>query len=444
MILRNQKGVAIIMVLTAITILMAVMGDFTFETRLNKIKSYNLQDQIQARLTAEAGINLALIRLRLYKEAFNYIQGNKDVRDKVKMESVNQIWEVPFAFPIPTFKNMTAKQKAAIAKFMEASVLEGKLITTTKNISNLINLNLLRVSLFLNKEKSEQEKQNEEENSKEENTASEADTYKELVKLMATTIENRTKSDESFAERYAGVNVEELISIIKYYISDPDSEYEDVFKAGAENAFFDAKITPKHAPMSSQSELYLMPNWSDELLEVLQSEVTVHGNVMIDLNKITDKVLKLIIPGIDEKDTQDFFEYRDDPEDPHPFNSVEDFKNYVVSIGRLMSTEEFDKRMSEFEKANIKFGSAPTLFEVKSVAEFGRSTATVTAYISIPARPQFNFNTKANEDDDNDGIPNSEDEDYIPPQESEADKKKKEEEQTTQLLEPRIVEMIIK
>ncbi len=434
----NEKGIAIIMVLTAITILMAVMGDFTFETKINKIKSYNLQDQIQARLTAEAGVQLALMRLKLYKEAFNYIQSNDAVKDKIQMESVNQIWSVPFAYPIPVMDSMNAKQKGAIGSFMKNSLLQGSMMTSTKNISNLININLLRVSVFLDKQEKKSTTKDDENDASSTDNKDGADTYKELVKLVSQSIESKAASDESFAEKYAGINVEELVSILKYYISDPESEYDDVFKASAENAFFDKKITPKHASMSSQSELYLMPNWTDELIELLKNEITVHGNVMIDLNTITDKTLKLIIPDLDDKDVKDFFEYRDDPEDPHPFNSVDDFKNYVVSVGRLMTTEDFDKRMGEFDKANIKFGSAPTLFEVTSTSEFGRSTVTITAYISIPAKPIFNFNTQDSKNTNPDDL------EPEPDNVTENKEEEKKPEQVTQLLEPRIVEIIIK
>ncbi|NJN34696.1 MAG: hypothetical protein HC817_11050, partial [Saprospiraceae bacterium] len=83
--ISNQQGVAILMVLTAITILAAIMGDFTFETKINKLKSINIQDQAQAQLAAEAGLKLALVRLRLYKEAFNYLENNKTAHQRVRI-----------------------------------------------------------------------------------------------------------------------------------------------------------------------------------------------------------------------------------------------------------------------------------------------------------------------------------------------------------------------
>jgi type II secretory pathway component PulK len=457
--LKNQKGIAIIMVLTAITILMAVMGDFTFETKINKLKSYNLQDKTQALLTAEAGMRLALMRLALYKEAFNYIENNKQVKEKIQMESVNQIWQVPFVFPIPVGKRMTAKQKGAITKFMKSSLLQGEMSTTIRNISNMININLIRVSAFLKKNQTTTTTPSGDDGgsggSGDSNQDGNLNTYQEIVKLVQTTIENKSQTDDDFAGRYSGVNPEELVSIMKFYISDPFVQYDDVYKSNAEASFADLNMKAKNASMASQSELYLMPGWTDELVESIKNEITVHGNVMIDLNKITDKVLRLIIPDLDDQDIKEFFEYRDDPEDPHPFNTVNDFKNYVVSIGRWQSANEFDKRMAEFDKANIKFGTAPSLFEVISIGRFGRHTTTLTAYVSIPAKPVSAAPVDANkdtdgdgipdvtdEDDDNDGTPDDEDDDDD--NDGTPDSEEKKTEVPTQLLEPRIVEIIIK
>ena len=77
---NNQQGVAIMLVLTSIVILMAIMGEFTFETNINKIKAYNIQEKVQAKLNAEAALRFAMARLKLYKEAFNYIENNESVK----------------------------------------------------------------------------------------------------------------------------------------------------------------------------------------------------------------------------------------------------------------------------------------------------------------------------------------------------------------------------
>ena len=72
--LKNENGIALLMVMGVIAILTFLLADFTFETKLNKIKIYNQQDKIQALLNAESGINFAQAKLRLYQEGKNLIR----------------------------------------------------------------------------------------------------------------------------------------------------------------------------------------------------------------------------------------------------------------------------------------------------------------------------------------------------------------------------------
>ena len=52
--MSSEQGIALLMVMGVIAILTFLLADFTFETKLNKIKIYNQQDKIQARLNAES------------------------------------------------------------------------------------------------------------------------------------------------------------------------------------------------------------------------------------------------------------------------------------------------------------------------------------------------------------------------------------------------------
>ena len=70
---NNHNGIAIGMVLTSIVILTTIIANFSFESNINKIKAYNIEDRGKAKLTAESGLQFAMARLRLYKEAYNFL-----------------------------------------------------------------------------------------------------------------------------------------------------------------------------------------------------------------------------------------------------------------------------------------------------------------------------------------------------------------------------------
>ena len=158
-ILNSQRGsIAILLVLSAFVIITPFVLNFGIETSINKLKVENIEDRSQARLTSESGLLFAMARLKLYKEAYNFLQSNESARSTVQPELLNSLWNFPFVYPIPIGGNLNAIQKAAIKKFEEETLLTGTMSLTISNISNKINLNLLRLSLIADEIKNSQTK----------------------------------------------------------------------------------------------------------------------------------------------------------------------------------------------------------------------------------------------------------------------------------------------
>ena len=447
-ILNNQQGVALMIVMSAILVLTAVMVDFTFEGQINKFKGGNIEDRSQARLSAEAGLKFAMTRLRLYKEAYNFLQNNETAKEFAGQQVINSIWNFPFVYPIPVSDQMNQIQKDIVKKFHESTILPGNLRLIINNISNRINLNLIRVSLQneLN-EKNSQDDSTKEVNSENANYDAEG----QLIESLKLHIQRKSEESEEFAAQYFGMDVIPLVNNLKYYVSDPQSLEND---ANAEVEFTEIGLNPKKAPMTSYHELYTLPGWTDDLAEMVQGEFTVHGAIMIDLNEINNTMLRLLIPSINDDEITDFFKYRDDTEDPHFFNSTDDFKNYIVNQANLISSEDFDERFKNFEAQGLRFGPSPSLFQIKSSAQVGRATYNLIAYVVLPAKPvpppkptkttEENENENNGENDENSPQnPDDKEKEANPENNSSNNENNEEKKQKTLLLEPRIVEIFI-
>ena len=387
----DQRGVALIFVMTAITLLTIILADFSFETQINKLRSYNSQDQLQARLNAEAGLQFALVRLELYQNARNFLERSEQKAGAVRVQDINQIWNIPFIYPIPQGKDIKIQARLAIEKFMENSLLEGEVATQIQNLSQRINLNLLRMAKpkLKEKERKEEEREKEEENDDRYSPSSEEVILKleeRLVDLFRQKFDKRMEEDEEFARKYSNLSPEMLIKEIKFYVSDATKEFEpEIDEIRALYAADD--IQPKHAPFESLSELYLLRGWDDELVDMIKNEVTVHGVVAIDLNEITDQGLKLLIPEITEEQVQDFFDYRDDPTTPNLFNNLESFKYYITKTAKILTSDDMESRIDKFLDAGIEFGVYGSLFRVTSTGRYRRSEYTLDAFIEMPVRP---------------------------------------------------------
>ena len=248
------------MVLTGFIVSLPIIAFFTMDVNINKLKVYNIEDKAKAKLTAESGLKFAMTRLRLYKEAYNYLQNNKNAQDLVKAETLNIIWNIPFAYPVPKQESLNRTQKDTIDEFNENISLDGSLQVTINNISNKVNLNLLRVSLMNQAAKTKKEDEEEEED--EEN---EYNVESQLYKLIQNKIEAKSAEDDNFNSTYYGMDISLLINELKYYVSDPDTLESSAGDAG----FVDINEKAKQGPMNSLSELYALPSWPDDITNLI-------------------------------------------------------------------------------------------------------------------------------------------------------------------------------
>jgi hypothetical protein len=412
--LQDQAGVALIMVMSALIILMALWGEFTFESKISRIKTTNIMDKTQSKLVAESGIELAMIRLRLFKEAFNLWENNENAKNTVQLQLVNQLWEAPFIYPIPLLPGAGAQAKAAINEFQKEAILEGELKVSIQNISNKLNINMMRVSflqqaLQLAQTQAGAQGGLQAGDDGDPNTSDAGQAQggvgidqpgavekdpnfsmdQQLVRFLMMRIQEKGEEDEAFREKYGSIDPLQLVANLKFYISDRNPRRQnqtqiDMLMDNSEQIFNEAKISPKFGPMTSFNEIYLIPGWDDALVNIIKNEFDVFPSVMIDLNKITGNMLRLLIPNINENEVAEFFKFRDNPQRPVFLNNLQDFKNYIVNSANLMQPSEFDTLFGKFEAQGIRFGAAPTLFRIISEGKVERSTTTLTATVSLP------------------------------------------------------------
>ncbi len=444
LILKNDRGIALMMIMTAILLLMAIYGEFTFESKIARLKATNLLDRAQAKLLAESGVQLAMTRLRLYKEAFNTVQKNATAKNMVQGQLLNQLWEVPFMFPIPVGEGANASLKETVQKFEKETLLEGEMKVSIQNISNRLNLNMLRIDMTkFNPDSSVDDGQDNISalNMADNAIGSDVSVDQSLFFLLKRLVDQKRETDEAFDGRYSNLNYQELVTNLKYFVSDAGGMSQDPLAAEAESNFQRVPLTPKFGPLGSGSELYAIPGWNDELIELIQNEFSVYPNTQIDFNKLTANMLKILIPSMTDDNIREFFLWRDDPEQPKFINSKADFKKYVVEQERLISDTDFDARLKLFEDKGISFGSNPNLFKIVSEGSYNRALYTLVAYVVLPKSeaspqnqcPQGQVGTPPNcrppnpGEEPNSGAPGP---GTNPPGD-----------QNTQLLEPRIIEI---
>jgi len=398
--LKNQSGVAIIMVTTAVTILTFILAEFTFEVKLNKIKTYNYQDKIKARLMAESGLNFAMAKLRVYQEGRNLIEKNENLKKVIKPNDIEAPVVMPFIYPIPVPKGANVIQRNALTEFTKNTVLQGELSLSISPVKGFLNPNNMRVKV---KKQSDDDgdddgsgSSSEDQGEDSEKTSPHIYIEKKLIETLAQAINDKREADDDFNSEYGNVNPELLIKELKYYVSDPKN-FNDPERAEIEAMYLAKDIVPKHAPLTSIDELYLLEGWDDAIVDLIKDQLTIHEVAVISLNELTKSQLKIIFPDITPVQSEEFFLHRDgDPVkkiEAQEFKSAEDFKQLIIGKLAVVDEDAYTKRVKEFEDAGLRLDVAGKLFKVISKGSYERAVYNITAYVDLPIKPEIKKKT---------------------------------------------------
>jgi hypothetical protein len=120
--------------------------------------------------------------------------------------------------------------------------------------------------------------------------------------------------------------------------------------------------------------------------------MSVHEVNAIAINEMTVEDLKIIFPGINNIQVEEFFKYRDgDPDKkikPTKFKSAENFKAVVVSTLNIVSDSEYEERIAELKQAGLTIETAGKLYKVNSRGVYNNAIYNIIAYIDLPIKPQ--------------------------------------------------------
>ncbi len=449
----NQRGVALLLVMSSIALLTWLLADFTFETHINKIKTYNAQDRLQAQLNAQAGLNFALAKLRLYKEARNLLEKNESFKNVVKPREVEGMVLIPFRYPLPLPANAGLIQKNAVQEFTENTFIKGEISVSITPVRGFLNPNNLRFVPASNDDENEtpdrpeQRSATNSENDRDDDENGEKKSIQQsmeekLVELVASLINRKREEDDIFDQLYGSLEPEFLVKELKYYVNNPNL-FQDPEKDRIERLYSDKETTPKHAPLNSIDELYLLAGWPDDIVNLVKDHLSVHEISAIVINEITEDQLRVIFPELDDIQIEEFFRYRDGDserqEEPNPFESEEDFKNFLTGpLG--LSEQNYDDRAEDLASAGLRFDTVGNLYKVVSLGSFERANYKLTAFIKMPMKPRPKETPTRAQDRRRTGpSPANPPNQNPPPEENEQNEEKKKPPQ--EFMEPRVVEL---
>lgn len=392
----NRKGVALMIVFSTITILSALMLQFTYSSAVFKSAAVNAADDLKAYYAAKAGLRLSILRIGAYQKVREKLLANKNLTNKVPPKVLEIIWSFPFYYPPLVPATATGAEKDVINQWVDEMGMKAKFTTIVRSESNKINLNrflagsLLPSSknLIKNSKKSNTNK-NDPNSPDDPNSTVNAEelggeSFLEFLEnAIDTRLANARESDEEFYD--LSQDWPEPKALAEAIWAWVDTSKESIDGVNKESLFEDylPPLSPKNAPFWHESEIMLLPGWNDEIYRFFSNHFTTHAATGYNVNKVTPETLQMLFaPAVILEQTvlDELKEQRNDPEVPLRFNNPGQFWSWIAEQTGY-SNSEIDTIKSKLTKIGVNLTTEEALFHVISQGTSGTVTRTLRAYV---------------------------------------------------------------
>ncbi len=402
---RQSPGIALFMVIGAITVLALLVSEFTYIAQVHQKVAYDTADQLKAHYLAKSALKLSLLRLKAYvnvKNLLGAVSGNQKNpapgAPSLPKAILEKIWSFPFFFPIPSqAPGLTMTERDAIVKFQKDSALEGRFSAIIESESSKFNLNLISSSFanFSTAPSPSPSPSNNPANPNPDGTtapqpatpnapgnaqAPQVDTkesQKALSEYLDKILRNRLENDPDFSSEYRDVRIDDLTDNL---IAWADRNYERVGPAGRES------VALKRMPFNSISELHMVNGLDDRLYELFAPNFSAGTIPMINVNTIQEGALGALVPSISKDEIKEFFKYRDGGEEQsedHSFRTEDEFFDYLQKNISVFHNDkaEVDRFKQTLAKRGIRISVDEAYFKITVQATVQQSSKTLEAWV---------------------------------------------------------------
>ncbi len=396
---KNETGIALFMVLSAVTILSVLVSEFTYVAQVNARLAFDATDQVKAHYLALTGLKISLLRLKAYQN-LRGMGGKGSNLPSIPATVLEQVWKFPFSYPIPKdVPGIPVITKDEIAKFETESGLQGRFTATIESDSNRMNINSALPAYAApapSPSASAGAGGREDEdggggfggggsrgrpnpNPSPTNSADPKAAREQLTAFITNTINQKFKDDTDFAQEYRDLSIEELMDNIFGWI---DPSFQPRNGSGRQ------VIPYKRAPFYSVSELRMIHPIDDGLYQLLAPLFTTNPTTGINVNTLEAPLLRALFPGVTDEEVEEFFKFRDSEEADNRFKDAQAFWTYIAKAFGSVGRSETELKQ-KFSSQGIYFIVDEETFKITVSAEVNKAMRVIEAWVSL-VKPDSN------------------------------------------------------
>jgi general secretion pathway protein K len=385
---KNQSGIALFMVISAISLLSIIVTEFTYISQINQRMAYDSLDQVKAHYLAKSGLKLSLLRLKAYQQVKSLIGGSSTgansnpLAGAVPRSIVEKIWNFPFFYPIPVLPGMTGADKEKLDQFTKDSSLDGRYSATIESESSKYNLNMLLAQYQPSGSPSASPSPSPGTGTTAaaptptpSSSFSSEDARQSLQDYLSQLIAEKVETDDGFAHDYKDFKVDELVQNISAWA---DRSYKQEVPDYKDEL-------PKGAPFYNISELHMIPTMDDDLYDLFSPNLTVTTTPGININTMKEATLRAIVPQVTAEESTEFFKFRDSTDEDNTFKKEQDFWDYIQKNVAAFRNDknQIQQAQQALAKKNVRLVLDETQFKITVQATVNQAVRQMEAWVTL-------------------------------------------------------------
>jgi len=291
--LKENSGAALLIILSVFAILIPLVQAVWSDSQSYYQYRQSFISKMKASSHAQAGLDLSLLRLYIFKGA------EKSLPQNIKSQFISvldQSWLFPFQWPLRPNEDFLESEKETLETINNLSFLKGGYVSLIKPEDGLLDLNNLSSPFEDFKEF----------------------TYLSLLQLLISEIEER----EDLSEKYDESSLTDIVNNIADW-NDLDQEKQ---LGGTEDSL------SLNRSFMSLEELRKVPGLEEDLYHLIKPYVTVYGSKSLNINYSKDKILRSL--GLSPELVAEILLRIDSRSESYqPFESKELFCDFMIDRG---------------------------------------------------------------------------------------------------------------
>ena len=347
---KNNKGMALIMVLSTIVFIVLLIQETVFETQIEYRSAIAELNSLRAYHAAKSGMEVNLLRVKTYTKLItHYAQQIRPFRSYVDL-----IYQFPFHWPplIPDGLDLISTKE--FSKIKDNSFMDSTFITSIEPEISRIDINDLASPI----------------------PSLRSWTFFVLHRL----INILSKYNKKLADELKNQNPIELLRNIRDWV-DPNSQRQ--IGSDSENSLYDQETLPPNRSFISLQELNQVIGMSDIYYKALEPFITIHGEKGLNINTAPAELLQALHDNFPMELAQEIAELTSNPLNPFVFTK-QTFSDFLTKRGfSNLKQHFFPDEATSVNKEELSISyiylDAPHNFRMKSIGIAGKSQKTITA-----------------------------------------------------------------